>query len=61
MAKATIRLHEVPPKFKEQAHDMEYVCQHLYSKVVDGEASPAHLSLAPRRTQPENRKAERKP
>ena len=61
MAKATIRLHEAPTEFKEQAHGMEYVCQHLYSKVVDDEPSPAHLSLAPRRTQPDNRKAERKP
>ena len=40
MAKATIRLHEVPPEFREQAHDMIFVCQHFYSKVADGMKIP---------------------
>jgi len=35
VVKATIRLYEVPAEFREQAHDMVYICEHFYSKVVD--------------------------
>ena len=40
MAKVTLRLYKVPPEFREQAHDMEYVCQHFYAKVADGMKIP---------------------
>ena len=40
MVKATIRLYEVPAEFREQAHDMVYICEHFYSKVVDSTKIP---------------------
>ena len=40
MAKTAIQLYEVPPEFREQAHDMAYVCEHFYSKVADGTKIP---------------------
>ncbi len=31
-----IRVFKVPEEFKTQAHDKEYICHHLYSKVAGG-------------------------
>jgi hypothetical protein len=38
--KTAIRLYEVPAEFREQVHDMGFVCQHLYSKVAAGTKIP---------------------
>jgi hypothetical protein len=40
--KATIRLFKVPEKFYEQARDLDFVCQHLFSSGANGATIGLH-------------------